>query len=117
MSTRCNILIRGYKHTFTLYHHHDGYPEGVGADLKRRMAGTSFRADGFANLLVKDQEDEYEIAASLSNDIEYLYTVDLDYNTQRLRCYKVDFKDLLPDGRPDARIICQNKNLIEIPEE
>lgn len=28
MSTRCQIRIKNE------YHHHDGYPEGVGADLK-----------------------------------------------------------------------------------
>ena len=35
MSTRCNVIIKEYDgNFFQLYHHHDGYPEGVGADLE-----------------------------------------------------------------------------------
>ena len=121
MSTRCNIIVRGFGQSFTLYHHHDGYPEGVGVDLKKRLAGNSFYAAGFANRLIKDPNDEYEIAGGLSSDIEYLYIVYIGSKTQgqpsEVKCYKVDYKDFLPDGRLDIRIICQNKNLVEIPEE
>lgn len=30
MSTRCQIKIRYCNQDILLYHHHDGYPEGVG---------------------------------------------------------------------------------------
>ena len=83
MSTRCNILVKekGYK-DIILYHHHDGYPEGVGADLVERFKELFGRKGNYifaiilANQLVKDSEDEYEVTHCIHGDIEYLYTID-----------------------------------------
>lgn len=82
MSTRCNILVKekGRK-DIILYHHHDGYPQGVGADLVKRFTEL-FSKENYifaivlANKLVKDSEDEYEITNCIHGDIEYLYTID-----------------------------------------
>lgn len=83
MSTRCNILVKekGRK-DIILYHHHDGYPQGVGADLVKRFKELFGRKESYifaivlANKLVKDSEDEYEITNCIHGDIEYLYTID-----------------------------------------
>ena len=115
MSTRCNILVRGRGRNITLYHHHDGYPEGVGLDLKRRFFEKDWNAYAFANALVKDTEDEYEVCFAIDSDIDYLYIVDFD--KREIRCFYVDPKDFTFDGKIDARIICQSKNRREIPEE
>lgn len=46
MSTRCNIIIkdRGDRRIY-LYHHHDGYPEGVGSE--RLSVRLRLRRDGY----------------------------------------------------------------------
>lgn len=83
MSTRCNILVKekGYR-DIILYHHHDGYPEGVGADLLERFAELFSKKEYFifaivlANKLIMDREDEYEVTNCIHGDIEYLYTID-----------------------------------------
>lgn len=80
MSTRCNIVLKTGKRFFKdiiLYHHHDGYPEGVGADLVERLKDhfTGLRVEDIANKLVKDLDDEYEITTCIHGDIEYLYII------------------------------------------
>lgn len=79
MSTRCNIKIKQNWDSapIWLYHHHDGYLEGVGADLNNRLAGYKCRwyAPDIANKLVKDSEDEYEITMGEHGDIDYLYEI------------------------------------------
>jgi len=89
MSTRCNILftVNGEKVVW-LYHHCDGYPEGVGAWLKNfiesKMDGRRcpLWPDDLANRLVKGieiQDDGYEITGGKHGDIEYLYTYAFNY--------------------------------------
>lgn len=92
MSTRCNIVIKhkGYN-DIILYHHHDGYPQGVGYDLHSRLKkieGCWYETD-IANGLVKDAEDEYEITSCIHGDIDYLYTIDC--NTKTLKCNQIDY--------------------------
>lgn len=81
MSTRCNVIVKDKYREFWLYHHHDGYPEGVGADLVKRLK-QGFERDAdvaeVVNALVKDYKDEYEITTGEHGDIEYLYTIDCD---------------------------------------
>ena len=36
MSTRSIVIVKNYDQEIWLYHHYDGYPEGVGFDLYRR---------------------------------------------------------------------------------
>lgn len=88
MSTRCNIIIKSETDypDIILYHHHDGYPQGVGYDLYCRLnsiTGTWYATD-IANNLVKEADDEYEITCDIHGDIEYLYTIDC--KNEILRC-------------------------------
>ena len=65
MSTRCNIIIKDRRDKIILYHHHDGYPSGVGSDLKKYLAtfqDWQIRQHGrwkIANDLVKNKLGEY----------------------------------------------------------
>ena len=105
MSTRSNIII--YKdwnsvedfnsdNVCQLYHHYDGYPEGVGADLNAYISDIlkSSNADilnspsELANYLCSIEDDTYENEGHeifLHGDIEYLYVIDLSNKT--LSCY------------------------------
>lgn len=117
MSTRATIIIRekdaaGKPMDIRLYHHSDGYPEGVGADLKRYLAGYSKRVDnphgisfgwsaediateivqgGIKTSVSLDNDDEqhsdmgYEVANCQHGDEEYGYIIDCD--TKTLTCY------------------------------
>ena len=99
MSTRCNIIIREGKDKILLYHHHDGYPEGVGKDLLNYMQKTCDEhrgvcAESVARELVKNEtsrtglnDNGYVPAICIHYDIEYLYEIDTDRCT--LRCWSV----------------------------
>lgn len=71
-----------------LYHHMDGYPEGVGKFLKSSLKrwiedepDQKYRPYRFLNWLVKQRYDRaFEITLSVHPDIEYLYLVAPDGN-------------------------------------
>lgn len=116
MSTRCNILIKGHwtNKTICLYHHHDGYPEGVGEDLRKRVIKFSQECKNFIkgyaltfiNELLNDKEDEYELTFDIHGDIDYLYF--LDWKTLTLRCYEVRDWDM-----PKSKIM-KKENLVQV---
>lgn len=99
MSTRCGIIIKDYtiyngkKYNFklTLYHHHDGYPGGVGKYLMEKIYPMLVRSnnldcDIIANKLIKDAKDtEYEITVYRHTDIEYRYIIDIPM--KKIFCY------------------------------
>jgi hypothetical protein len=89
MSTRCEVTVIGRYGKVKLYHHHDGYPEGVGFDLIERMSKyvSEIDFDRFVNDLVKDPNDEYEITQYNHADREYEYFVDL--KKKQIQCYSV----------------------------
>lgn len=107
MSTRAQIRIKDEYGYIDLYHHHDGYPEGVGADLKKyldskhngKYAHWSVRIT--ANQLIKgaikdvfageEQPDMgYEVTNGFHSDIDYAYLIDCE--KKELKCYYVDFE-------------------------
>lgn len=96
MSTRCNIIVKNKTEQAILYHHHDGYPEGVGVALLTKV--TPLLKDNryyndvedIVNALIKDKDDdEYEYTAALHGDIEYLYEIDTDAKT--IKCFAYDY--------------------------
>lgn len=88
MSTRCVVRLKqkiGNKNVkIDLYHHHDGYPTGVGADLVEMFYDKEkafYNLDDIcdvANFLLKKEDDEYQITVYNHVDIEYLYIIDID---------------------------------------
>lgn len=93
MSTRCNVIIKNdaserNSESIILYHHHDGYPEGVGEELKKVLAqGTFSDKSELSEVLVGDY-DGYEVEDGLAGDIEYLYTISL--NQRQLKCQSIN---------------------------
>lgn len=91
MSTRATIAVESKqdKEFFRIYHHHDGYPQGVGADLVKQMdklyADRKFwYAEEIVNHLIKLPNDEYEITSCVHGDEEYFYIIDVDH--QKVLC-------------------------------
>lgn len=125
MSTRCCIIVKErYGSRFILYHHQDGYPEGVGVSLRKALdtkTGDTFTRGTFGhylvNDLIKDQlglnDKEWEITDALHTDIEFLYVV--NFRTKTLRCYAVDWDDHTPDYHIDFKKVIRRERLVEIP--
>ena len=109
MSTRCNIIIKDGAERIYLYHHHDGYPMGVGTELQdylQRKWGESWRSywcgTSIANDLVKGhinyplarephEDDEYEVTYGLHGDVEYAYVINCRART--IRCYAITWNE------------------------
>lgn len=131
MSTRCNIILREeYGRSIYLYHHHDGYPSGVGSLLLGWLRDKSrlgcWDAEHFATELVRvgipytgrdwrtgeEQEcidDEYECSVGLHGDIEFLYVIDC--SREKLTCYRREFGTSV-----SITGITKDDNIVEIPE-
>ena len=97
MSTRCNIIVKDDENKVYLYHHHDGYPSGVGVDLlkkfyKRFKDGNYIYMEDVVNELIKDKnDDEYEYTTGLHGDIEYVYEIDTSART--IKGYEYNYND------------------------
>lgn len=113
MSTRCNIIIKAENGAeILLYHHHDGYPVGVGHDLKFYLSKLRYwYADRIANALMKDKaglnDKEYELTTGIHGDIEYAYVIDC--GLQKLTCYATPFCF-------DCKVDRSKWQKVEIPE-
>ena len=107
MSTRAQIRIKNEYGYIDLYHHHDGYPEGVGTDLKKYLDEipkgwyAHWNVKLIANDLVKGKlkdpycgidgkDDSYEVTFGFHSDIDYAYLIDC--SKRELKCFYVDFK-------------------------
>lgn len=102
MSTRCEIIIKDYetdkktgkKHKWkvTLYHHCDGYPNGVGRFLMdtvypKLVSSNNADIDVIANLLIKNREDTgFELTCYKHVDIQYRYIIDIP--KKEIMCYE-----------------------------
>lgn len=102
MSTRCIVEIKDGAKKVCLYHHHDGYIEGVGYDLLKRFwldEKGNFKElknnymlsclENVVNHLIKDKNDEYELTTGTHTDIEYYYVIDID--KKDLKGYKAEY--------------------------
>lgn len=92
MSTRSVVIVKDNDKEIWLYHHWDGYPEGVGVDLlKRSLKFNSYEnkwyGDDIANKLVKDSTDDYEITNSYHTDIDFLYMIDCQ--EKEVKCFRI----------------------------
>lgn len=125
MSTRCNIIIKDRRDKIILYHHHDGYPSGVGSDLKKYLAkfqDWQIRQHGLweiPNDLVKNKaglnDDEYEVSPCLHTDIDYCYVINCV--TGDLRCYtcwNLEYNN--NNGKYTWDKVFLRENLREIPD-
>ena len=102
MSTRATIKIKRGDELIRVYHHSDGYPEGVGVDLKNYLDGLkNWIPDRIANHLVKNGlpnlynsnviDKSYEVTISQHGDEEYGYLIDCD--NKQLKCYALGWDE------------------------
>ncbi len=97
MSTRATILIKGGQEAYRIYHHSDGYPEGVGKDLKEYLGNkgdNKWWPNIIANEIIKGKvagDENYELAPCQHGDEEYAYLIDC--TDRKLKCYKLNWND------------------------
>ena len=115
MSTRCNIIVKNKDKETYLYHHCDGYPEGVGADLEDLLSRCE-RDNDFENLVDKvlDIDGGYITTHGIHGDIEYLYTITLDSDSCILKC-EDDSDRLIYERRYNADTTkCKKEEILKI---
>jgi hypothetical protein len=100
MSTRANIIVKERHGQILLYHHCDGYPEGVGVELKTFLGRYKWwSAETIARGLVtmKDEWNSYPYQPSICKhgDVEYVYVIDCEKKT--LTCYSSGFGESFED--------------------
>jgi hypothetical protein len=114
MSTRATIKIKRGDSFIRVYHHSDGYPKGVGVDLKNYLDSLyNWIPDRIANHLVKEGlpsvynnayiDKGYEVTISQHGDEEFGYLIDCD--NKQLKCYRLSWDEF--DWKEDK--------LVEIP--
>ena len=98
MSTRATILIRSDRQNekVRIYHHSDGYPEGLGRDLKEYLKGVKrWHVYDIANDIIKGKcgkkDDGYELTPCQHGDEDYAYLIDCD--TRSIICYEIGFDE------------------------
>jgi hypothetical protein len=75
-----------------LYKHNDGYPDGLGNDLKKFIADNgyfSYNYYPFMYKLLKTYPNIQE-TNSIHGDIKYLYEIDLKNKT--IKCFQCDYE-------------------------
>ena len=94
MSTRANVKIIGKHGTVFLYRHCDGYPEGLGEELKYFIQDHEFftsDAKEFAEKLI-NTDSNLELTDREHGDIEYLYVIDLEEKSFECLGITYDYK-------------------------
>lgn len=100
MSTRCIVRVKGnFAGSVDIYHHHDGYPAGVGVALhnaltplfeekKEKKKRNSYISIEFGRVIksILEIDNEYELTECTHYDIEYMYIVDL--KKSKISCYE-----------------------------
>lgn len=114
MATRSVVIVKDNDKENWIYHHWDGYPEGVGFDLvKRSKKFKSYEdkwyGDDITNKLVKDTNDSYEITNGYHTDIDFLYVIDCQ--EEKIKCFRIT-----KYGWNTYRDIINNENEIDLLE-
>ena len=105
MSTRCDIIIKDnntktiYKE-LKLYHHCDGYPEGVGKflieEVTPELNHPYITGIDIANFLIKHPKDDgFELTVGEHYDIEYRYIIDVI--SREIKCYSGHYQEIKPN--------------------
>ena len=90
MSTRAQIdIVRENGKRVRVYHHFDGYFNGVGLELKCLLETSPKNADDFLSRILKRRK-AYEVTKLNHGDIEYYYLI--DYKRHCFLGWKVSWK-------------------------
>lgn len=99
MSTRAHIRIFSDEGTQMLYHHHDGYPDGIGIDLKSIVDEIYDDPKQGIEKLINDKLElhdlGYEETGCLHGDEEYIYVIDCRDRT--IKCFRRGLHDSFED--------------------
>jgi len=97
MPTRAHIRINDGDNVLYLYHHRNGYPEGVGEELKEMLGSlrnVTWTAE-YVHRSISNTDDSYRDAPEGQHgDEEYAYLIDC--GTRTLKCYKVGWDEDYP---------------------
>ena len=101
MSTRATILIKERDSKVRLYHHYDGYPEGIGLDIKNFLKdlrvwdieyiSNKFLKGGVIDHFSGTPDKIYEFTLSQHGDEEFGYLIDCD--KKQLKCYQLGWDE------------------------
>ena len=94
MSTRCNIRVYDYrdKSSLWIYHHHDGYPAGVGKELEQFLSTGGNRLLSPNNMfkaLCYIYGEEYKATSCRHGDISYMYDIEINDEKTVLTTYEL----------------------------
>ena len=99
MSTRAHIRIYGDDKEWMLYHHHDGYPDGIGIDLKSIVDIIYDNPKQGIEKLINNElglhDLGYEETECLHGDEEFVYVINC-YD-RIIKCYKKGKNDQFGD--------------------
>lgn len=121
MSTRAAIVIKDAKNKNNLYRHSDGYPEGLGEEIKEFLDEYKEAESISADALAMDMHRE-EIASPtycIHSDEEYLYIIDCE--KRKLTCYDVGIawkyhQTFTKDGKKDYCSWARHLDINNIPD-
>lgn len=109
MSTRCHLVVKGqgFEKAY-IYHHCDGYPDGVGTEIVEEMKqydNPEWRVNEVVNKILSIS-DEYELDSDIHGDEDYIYLIDCD--SKKIECYNADCYDDEDDCGGDELVIPGN---------
>ena len=114
MSTRATIkIVKKGKDDLWMYHHSDGYPDGVGCELLEFLSniGDENWNQNYISNRINNENSSYEFTSGQHGDEEYAYLIDCDAHT--LKCYSigcVEFEwnenniECIPGQRDDGKV-------------
>lgn len=116
MSTRCNIYIHDCRNNSSLwiYHHHDGYPEGVGKQLKDFLSNENNRIlspDDMLDGLIYIYGTGYEKTEHQHGDVSYRYDIEI---MPLLTTLAINEMSHIYDGNWNGGFRCETKELEKI---
>lgn len=121
MSTRAAIIIKDTKSKNNLYRHCDGYPEGLGEEIKEFLDTYKEAASVSADTLAMDMNREGIASHTdcIHSDEEYLYIIDCE--ERKLTCYDVGFQwsyhqSFTKDGKKDYCAWARHLDINNIPK-
>lgn len=90
MSTRCHIVVKQDGIERFLYHHCDGYPEGVGEDLVKILEKCPDHDWETIFQYAFEYDCSYEEDFGIHGDEEYLYYIITNTEKATLMCFETD---------------------------
>ena len=111
MSTRAHIRIYDSDGCIQLYHHCDGYPEGIGRDLKSICEKIFDDPEYGTRDLIQNKlglnDDSYAPAICMHGDEEYVYVIDCRDKTVKCfthnwdesfeQCFRAECEVIIPN--------------------